>query len=270
MATREELEARFTSLGINYRSPGFYDDENFLAEERRDNKFLATYASYVEVRSYTAEYLQHVREVVLRLSTFLFNELQRDERLGACVDISGAFARMLDEEGIWAYPVAGGVSVGFPQPTGDRYFGAISRPGENVEAGHMWVRVPPFQAVDISFALQPWGDATHSAPEGVVIIETFAPHVPTIYELVDMDFLRDLKRAEGMMPNVRDVLRNKPHLVPFMREFAAFESPYGTLPIAYVPTAVKMSQMRLQHMKNPILNGLEPPQVYAKYRASLA
>lgn len=69
----DQLEAEFQRLGIDYREPGFYDTPAFLAVERMDPRFLSYYAEYVDRRTYTAEYMDRVRELVPRLARLFSN-----------------------------------------------------------------------------------------------------------------------------------------------------------------------------------------------------
>jgi hypothetical protein len=154
-----ELETLFQSVGIDYENPGFYDSPPFLAAEQRDPSFLDRYSEYVERRIYEPAYIHRIRNLVPRLAAFVYRHLQEEGRLGACIDVSGMFSRMLDLEGVWAYAVGGRVTVNFPahsevQPS---HFGVIG--GESNVAAHMWVKAPPFVVIDISLPEQRWGQA---------------------------------------------------------------------------------------------------------------
>jgi hypothetical protein len=181
--TREQLEAVFSAHQIDFSNPGFYDLPQFVAVERTDNNFLDRYAEYVDRRVYSPEYLDRVRNLVPRLGRFVYDNLRLEGRLGACIDVSGMFCRILDKEGIWSYGVGGGVSVEFPSNSGilPTYFGVIG--GESNIAAHMWSRIPPFAAVDLTLSAQPWGARRQPFLEGFLMSEDSEPADATVEQL---------------------------------------------------------------------------------------
>jgi hypothetical protein len=197
----DQLEAEFERLGINYQEPGFYDTPAFLAVEQMNPQFLSYYAEYVDRRTLTAEYVNRVRELVPRLAQFVFERLRSDGRLGACVDISGMLCRMLDLEGVWAYSVGGGVTVRFPRRTrlDPSHFGMLggtsSTPGAESAAGHMWIRVPPYQVLDITLAAQPMPPERALHLTDIVLAERSRPKTATVEQLVDQDLIEQVYRA---------------------------------------------------------------------------
>jgi hypothetical protein len=105
--TKDELEAVFGRFGIDFSRPGFYDSPEFRANEENDPDFIATYAQYVDSLNFTDNYLKHARQRALAAAEFMFAEIGRDGKKGACIDASGVLQRILDREGIWNYLVAG-------------------------------------------------------------------------------------------------------------------------------------------------------------------
>ena len=148
--TSKQLERLFDERGIDFARPGFYDSPRFREGEAEDPVFLANYAEYVNARAYSAEYLDVVRETVPRLSQVLFAELEAARVDGACVDLSNALVRMLENEGIWSCAVGGGITVSFPRASRlpQAHFAPIAP--RRIAAGHMWVCVPPFRVVDVT------------------------------------------------------------------------------------------------------------------------
>ena len=55
--TLPDIERAFQLLGIAMERPGFYDDERFVRAERQDPRFLNMYARFVQLRTYSADYL---------------------------------------------------------------------------------------------------------------------------------------------------------------------------------------------------------------------
>ena len=103
MPTREELEAEFGRLGIDFRNPAFCETPAFLAAEQRNPRLLVKYAQYVNTLNFTLEYSQRAQTVVAETADFLYAELAADGRRGACIDISQMLQRFLERQGIWVY-----------------------------------------------------------------------------------------------------------------------------------------------------------------------
>ena len=111
----DNAESKLRSLGIEDFKPGMQDLPAFLEAEKVDPGVVELLAYYVEERQYSPAYLTHVRSVINEIVPYLHAGLTKNGRLGACVDASGALARMLDEEGIWNYCVKSAMST-YPEP----------------------------------------------------------------------------------------------------------------------------------------------------------
>lgn len=264
--TLRELETLFQNHGIDYRNPGFYDSAEFLAAEQRDASFLDRYAEYVERRVYELPYLDRVRGLVPRLAEFVHQQLIVEGRLGACIDVSGMFSRMLDLEEIWAYAVGGGVTVKFPAGSGlqPSHFGVLG--GESNVAAHMWVKAPPFVVVDISLREQKWGRTRQRHFTDFVITEASRPRPVTVEQLVDMNAYEEFIQANGRRPSRGDVARRIPHAFAFMERFPSFSVGSGDLTVDYAPTKVGASLEPLDRMAHPILNGQSPMELYRLFK----
>lgn len=83
----------FSDRGISFTAPGFYDDPDFLGQERQDSRFLEIYARYVEARCYDDAYLADAATKIDIAARALEASIQADGRLGACVDASGMLGR---------------------------------------------------------------------------------------------------------------------------------------------------------------------------------
>ena len=96
MPTREELEAGFRRLGIDFANPAFYDTPAFHGAERQNPALVIEYAQYINALTFPPEYLERARAVVLASADFLYRELVADGRRGACIDISSTMLRFLE------------------------------------------------------------------------------------------------------------------------------------------------------------------------------
>lgn len=152
---REELKRKFELLSIDYSKPGFYDEPNFVREERRDPRMLEAYAQWVLVRERTAEYDAHVRDVMPRLANIISARLDRHQWFGGCVAVTGMATRFLDRMGIWNAVMKGSVAVHLGDRS--RHFAIVDQiEGPNTETGHYWLVVPPYDIVDMTLYHQRW------------------------------------------------------------------------------------------------------------------
>src|SRR5690349_757032 len=101
MPTLEELEEKFRRLGLDRLAPGFYDSPEFIRAERRDSTLLVNYAQYVKLLVLGADYLARARQIIEDSADFLYRALVLDGRRGACIDVSSALLRFLEQEGVW-------------------------------------------------------------------------------------------------------------------------------------------------------------------------
>jgi hypothetical protein len=142
------LKTRFKALGIDISRPGFYDDPAFLAEERRDQRFLESYTRWVLSRPRSSAEDARVREVVPRLAEIILARLERHRWFGACFAVTAMLSRMLDRMGIWNCAFSGSVSIkhGSGEEAESRYFAIVDeQEGSHTATGHQWLAVPPFE-----------------------------------------------------------------------------------------------------------------------------
>jgi len=178
---------------------------------------------------------------------------------------SGAFARMLDQEGVWCYPFAGGLTL--EHSDGMWHFGAFSSPEAKAEAGHMWVRVPPFQVIDIALPFQGWESGIQCHFEGPVVSEISTPYGATERELFDGEYLTDLGAGKTDRTRAQRLIEDN---LRFMERFQAFTVFHHRLNLHYVPVGTKMSPVGLQEMTWPVLNGMDPSELYEDFKSRQA
>jgi hypothetical protein len=120
----EIVNTDLINKGVDCNNPGFYDHPNFLKVEAQFPEFLNNYARFVQQRHYDDDYLERARREIPVIARVLYEELLRDGRQGACVDMSGVLSRILEREGLWNFAVKGSLTVSFPRGSGmgDRYF----------------------------------------------------------------------------------------------------------------------------------------------------
>lgn len=200
-ATQRSLERVFERDRIEFREVGFYDSSEFLRREQHDPRYLELYARYVEARSYDAGYLAEARRKVAIVTEAVRASVEKDGRLGACVDASGMIGRMLDRLGVWNYVAKSTLTIEFPVSSAlsPRYFWAIDH-GE-FTAPHAVVVAPPYYIVDATVRYQAYDARRALLVPNVVLADEFLhdqwrPEDIANHELVNAIRNRRIKFSE--------------------------------------------------------------------------
>ena len=152
---RLELQRLFERLKIDNSRPGFYDDPNFIAEERCRPLMLETYGEWVLHRERSPEYETHVRNTLAQLAPIISARLDRHQWFGGCFAVSAMLTRILDRLGVWNTVMKGSASI--YAGVGSRHFVIFdSHEGEGFETGHQWLIAPPYDVVDLTLYYQRW------------------------------------------------------------------------------------------------------------------
>lgn len=266
MSKHSELQQSFDVLGIDTTRPGFYDDPRFVEQERQNPRFLQRYAEFVNAIPFDEQYLAKARSTVRALADYLFEELKRDGRKGACIDVSGTAMRMLEKEGIWSYMAEGAAIIHFPESSHlrRRYFWPLMHPGNPAKTGHVWLSVPPFKVVDVSLPIQPYTPEEAKYLTRIVAAEKVGPApATTIGDLMETELIEHFMRLHHRRPTLRDIA---PALREFMAKFRPFQIMHDGCLLRYVPTSVSAMDSGLAGMKNLCLRGKYPADLYREFR----
>ena len=257
----EKLTNVFEQLEISTCEPGFCDHPMFLELERKNPELLNFYAAFVARRQYSANYLARAEKTIRSSAQLLHRELVAHGRLGACVDISGIFSKILDKEEIWNTCIKGSLTISFPPASGiqPRYFWSSDH-GE-FTAGHAWLFVPPFTVVDISAKQQPYEDKEFDYIPDLVLSKQ-----NKVVEVYAEDIISPTARAEmiqhGIPPNG--------HLkcaAPYFPELFSAIPPIiiqgvKGATLKYSPVAIHAADCSLEDMRNMEFSGLTPGELY--------
>lgn len=249
ISRRLELQRLFERLKIDHSYPGFYDDANFMNEERRKPLMLETYGEWVLHRERTPEYDAHVRTTLTQLAPIISARLDRHRWFGGCIAVSAMLTRMLDRLGVWNIIMKGSASI--YTELASRHFSIINDvEGEGFESGHQWLVAPPYDVVDLTLCYQRWraedGDFHSRIPkiilsEGVEIVQARAQDVIAPALLVsgtDAEMhhrLRDQRRFGSLFPARRIAV--------------------GGLDIRYVPSGMTAPQEPLEGINTAARGG---------------
>lgn len=241
------IDNRLRQLGIDTSRFGFYDQQAFLAAERRDNAFLEQYALWVQTRPRTADYDGRVRKIVPRLADFLADLFERENMHRSCVHVSSMMQRILDRLGVWSFGLKGSMIAEVSREDlwrGQSMCDIPDFPG--AELGHAWVVAPPFVIVDGTIRLQhPVGDRMNAFTPSIVAVEDGPVIKPTVDDVVSAELRSLHKRHEGRLDSQLHH-RLVPQLKAFGSSFPSREVRFGELALRYVPGGVRISDVRLE------------------------
>jgi hypothetical protein len=257
-ATFDEIQRDFLDAGIEVSAPGFYDHPIFSQRESGHPGYLNNYARFVRGRQYSPAYMEKAERVILAVGEILENELVKDGRQGACVDLNMVFSRILDKEGVWNHIVSGSLAVESP---GGRLASFPSLDFGDFAAGHAWVYAPPFDVVDLTIRQQPYD----SPRTKVLLPKTIFEKAVTPFRLKPTDVCsKALLRmaAERGVPNDKAIFTLEPHLREFFQLFPCNLVKRERLAFRYVPVAVSASDAPLEKIVNYPMNGRFAAQIY--------
>ena len=139
---------------IDTSYPGFYNDPNFIHQENLNPAFLNQYNYHITAKTYSDEYLTNAAIKIDIICQILFEELKKENREGACIDIAQVLTKILEVECIWCSTFTGSLTQTYSSDTkiDKGYFWLIDN--GNYNAPHSWVFAPPYSIIDLSVSLQ--------------------------------------------------------------------------------------------------------------------
>lgn len=259
----KELENEFKRKGIPTDAPDLYDHPNFIKEEQRDSSYLINFAKFVAEKPYADEYLKKAEIIITDVAKILSEQLLANGRQGACVDISGILARILERKGVWCACIKGSCTIDFPQKSNEEttYFWSICQ-GEMV-AGHAWVFAPPFSIVDITLKQQPYtGTKKNYIPE-IMLIKDSSKALSTIEDIISPE-VRVLMESQGIP---RDLMLEcgAVEMMLIQESFSAKLIEINETKFKFSPVAAHATIESLPGITNMKFNGMYPYEMYQKY-----
>ncbi|WP_458411477.1 hypothetical protein ACNQFZ_11440 [Schinkia sp. CFF1] len=255
----KDIEKSFEENNITTSKVGFYDSLEFIQVERKDSTYLEYYAKFVQLKKYDSTYLDMVREKVSIISKLLYKELERDGRLGACIDMSGTLSRILEKEGIWNHMVFGSLSIDYPKESqiSRGHFWCVDYT-QGASAAHSWLVVPPFHIVDLTIKLQPYSQGQDKYLPEIVLSEKVKPYTPKAEDLINTRIIRELQ-----LRGVKNVLTyTLPNFKAFNSNFPAVMTEANKCVLHYIPTAISAPDSPFEEAVNLKLNGRYGYEIY--------
>lgn len=252
-----KLRMMFDKMGIDYSMPGFYNDINFITEERKNPKFLETYAQYINNMKFTNEYIEKAEFITCKIAKILVAELKKSNQKGRCIDMSLIFSKMLEKENIWNYAIRGALAIEGKKESYldniDAYFFFHDVPQAS---GHTWLFVPPFFVVDITLKYQQY------ANEQTKLINC----LPEINMTKEVDYcsinISHIYSPEFL--SMYNCFQLPEDLKIFNDIFKPFKIKNNNYFLSYYPCGITASDGSLEENKSISLNGLNALDVYNK------
>lgn len=261
-SSKEDILLDLLSDSIDCSLPGFYDDPNFLKNEKINNRFLNNYARFVDTQEYTTHYLDYAEKAIEIVGKELHDQLAKDGRLGACIDMSMIYSRILERHGVWNYIVKGALTINYPPqysiPTS--YFWPVDN--NDAKAGHVWIVAPPFRVVDITLKLQPYTNKKipQILPDIVLAKDGSSTNIEPI-DIVARHVQRDLTMFQGVKQGQMIATVN-PELPKFFNVFPPLKVNQLGVEMKYIRCAISASDEPLEEIKSLTLSGKFGIEVY--------
>ena len=248
----QDILEEYKKHKINMNYPGFYDEPNFIKLEKSDSNYLETYASYVQLKNYSAEYLNCARTEIPCICEVLYQELASDGRLGACIDASMVLSRILEKEGFWNYVVKGSLTIEFPPQLNieTKYFWTFDI--GDYKSAHTWVVAPPFNIIDITIKQQKYNDNGRNYLPNYIFKEEINNFTVSFRDLFSPN-IREQLRAQGIR-NSEMITHVKPRLEKYWQYFKPNLVDVSGTKLKYTPTGIGAPDSKLEHIKSLKLN----------------
>jgi len=258
----DNLKTEFQSKGIPLDKPDFYDHPNFLQAEQIDPSYLLKFAKFVDAQPYSEEYLAKAEAIIRSVVKILSKELSNNGREGACVDIAGILARILERKGVWCACIKGSTTIEFPESSGEENTYYWSADHGNFTAGHAWVYAPPFSIIDISLKQQPYSGKKKKFIPEIILIKEADKATSEIEDIISPD-VRHQMLSQGVPPHLMLEL-GASELRAVQSSFPAQLVNINNTKLKYSPVAVHASIESLPDMRNMKFNGKTPFKMYKK------
>ncbi|MFY0519372.1 hypothetical protein ACOMCU_16315 [Lysinibacillus sp. UGB7] len=258
----KEIIQDFSNNNIDTTQVGFYDTPEFISIENNNPSYLQNYAKFVQLQRYDETYLNMVREKVPFIAEILYKELEKDGRLGACIDVSMTLSRILEKEGIWNHMVCGSLNIDYPKksklPRGHFWSCDISYTNQPIMAAHAWLFVPPFYVVDLTVKMQQYTLEQVKYLPNFVVSEKTKQYVPKAEDLINTIVVRDYKQR-----GFNDILSKLiPNFKSFNSIFPAVSTKYSETTLHYIPTSISAPDAPFEQAINLKLNGKYGNEIY--------
>ena len=224
-----------------------------------DYTYLEKYAEYVLLKSYAPQYFERAKHEIPFIARLLNEELIKDGRLGACIDISIGLSRILEQEGFWNYIPKGSLTIEFPPQSklSKKYFWTVDI--GKLKSGHVWVVAPPFSVIDLSIKQQAYPDSARDYLPDFVCSISDKIAIINDSDIISPEAFLEMKR-EGINSRWMDYI--KPNWDIFKRKFRPIQVDENNLLLKYTTTGICAPDMPIEKVETLKLSGRITIEVY--------
>ena len=194
----------------------------------------------------------------------LHEHLKKNGRQGACIDITGILARILEKHGVWCVCIKGSCTIEFPASSNEEktYFWSVDQ-GE-FAAAHSWLFAPPFNIVDITIREQDYSGKKKNYIPKIVLDKKGSNSKAEIEDIISPSIVTNL-RMRGI-PTEELLELSATQMIDVQQYFPVkiVDGISGTK-LKYCPVAIHASEEPLQGFKNMNFRGKTPYKLYTKY-----
>lgn len=255
-----ELELTFKSLNIQYSKIGFYDSPRFITIEKEKPSFLESYAQFVLERTYSTEYIEKAALEIPFITKILNEELKKDGRFGACIDMSIALSRILEKEGYWNYLAKGSLTIKFPLELkmNSKYFWSFDF--GDFQAGHAWIVAPPFTVIDSAIRQQDFKEGEENHISDTICSKSLKTDTIIEIDVMSPDASKHLE-MNGVQRN--KIVACKPDIYSFIKIFKPIiHITENNVSYKYVTTGISAPDKPLEEVGTLNLNGKLAIEIY--------
>lgn len=268
----EQLDHKFASLGLDTTKLEFYNDAAFLNEERRHPELLWDYEEFVLKRRYSSDYDARARQTIPRMVDYLFNELVRDGRLGACLDACLSACKILERYGFWNVVQAGSFTAELPDAPSRkiRYWPEFAPQGSNVKVGHAWLVVPPFKLIDLTLTRQEQNEDLRTMLPSYLIATDVGPVEGVSFEdMVDIDLKTQWIQRGLPLPSIQQLMAQNKPVARHLTRFRPFSVKHGTATLKYFPVRPALPEEKFEDQKAHCWSGRQTSEMFRDLAAAI-
>lgn len=261
-----EIKEIFDEKGIPFDKPGFCDHPNFAKVEEKDPEFLNIYARFVSLISDNKKYKKFARSIIDSSSVLFLRAIKRNGRLGACIDASCTFSKMLDQLGIWNFVVKGAFTLQYQNKPHlpPIYFWPLDT-NTKAAAGHVWIYAPPYYILDLTITLQPYDSPEYLESIPDYIKEEFGlPYQPKVNDLCSPEIKRYWLRNGFCPSSIEELYLSGALQKDFLKAFPARRINFGKAHGSFIPVATGGYNCSLEEIKTISFEGLQASEFFNK------
>lgn len=244
----QEVDQRFRSDGVDTSRLGFYDQPAFLDQEKANPEYLKLCTRWLARRSLSEGYRRRAGRVVPAVAESVAELFAGSDMEASCLNGSAMLSRVLERAGIWNHVIHGSFVLRVPREGIWRGMQTVDEqdfPG--AVCGHAWVIAPPFHVVDVTIALQRWGDVERRFVPAKVVT-TFTSRTQVEFEDVVAPRLRPQFQGSPLWGKRKLIYEVEPELREMETYVASMELREGGALLRYVPVATRLPDTGLEVM----------------------